>query len=324
MINYTFSVTNNGNLTLTAVGVADVPTAPAGGIDRDLSEPHRSDRHVYGGNHHLGAGPDGHLQRSLHGHPGRHQPRLDRRPRDDPGHAPSNGTVNATSNIVTVTVTQSPSLTIVKMATPPSLTHAGDTITYTFNVTNNGNVNLTGVGVTDNPQPPAGALTTGPTCQSLTNPSASCSGATTALAPGQEATFTGTYVVTQADINHGSIVDHATAQGTPPAGGTTSATSNTVTVTATQSPSLTIAKSATPATVTAAGQPVNYTFTVVNNGNVTLTSVGVTDVRRRQRVASLRLARACRTRPTRATGAIHHLASGPGGHVHRHVRRDAG
>ena len=38
--------------------------------------------------------------------------------------------------------------------------------------------------------------------------------------PGQIATFTGTYDVSQADINHGSIVDHATTQGTTPSGGT--------------------------------------------------------------------------------------------------------
>ena len=80
-------------------------------------------------------------------------------------------------------------------------------------MTNSGNVDLTDVGVTDNPQPPAGPLTTGPTCQSLANPSGTCSGATTSLVPGQEAVFTATYVVTQADVDHGSVVDHGHGYG---------------------------------------------------------------------------------------------------------------
>ena len=80
--------------------------------------------------------------------------------------------------------------------------------------------------------------------------------------PGQTAIFTGTYTVTQADVNHGSIVDHATTQGTTPSNGTVNASSNTVTVNVTQSPSLFIAKAANPTTVTAAGDSAQYTFTV--------------------------------------------------------------
>ena len=72
--------------------------------------------------------------------------------------------------------------------------------------------------------------------------------------PGQTAIFTGTYAVTQADVNHGSIVDHATTQGTTPASGTVNASSNTVTVNVTQSPSISIAKTATPTTLTHVGR----------------------------------------------------------------------
>ena len=88
--------------------------------------------------------------------------------------------------------------------------------------------------------------------RSLTGPTGTCSGATTTLLPNQTALFSGTYDVTQADINHGSIVDHATTTGTTPSGGTvTSPSSNTVTVNVTQTATLSIAKSATPTTVTA-------------------------------------------------------------------------
>ncbi len=260
------------------MGVTDVPTAPAGGVTatcQDLTDPtgtcSGATTTLVPGQTAIFTGTYTVTQADIN-----HGSIVDHATAQ--GTTPSSGTVNATSNTVTVTVTQSPALSIVKTATPTTLTQAGQTITYTFDVTNTGNVNLTGVGVTDNPQPPAGALTTGPTCQSLSNPVGTCSGATTPLAPGQGAVFTATYVVTQADVDHGSIVDHATATGTTPTGGTVDGTSNTVTVTATPSPSLTITKSATPTTVTAAGQSVTYTFHVVNTGNVTLTSVGVTDV----------------------------------------------
>ncbi len=83
-------------------------------------------------------------------------------------------------------------------------------------MTNTGNVSLTSVGVSDTQSAPAGALTTGPSCVSLATPSAACSGATTALMPGQVATFTGTYFITVADLNHGTVDDSATASGTPP------------------------------------------------------------------------------------------------------------
>ena len=131
------------------------------------------------------------------------------------GITPSSGTVNASSNTVTVSVTQSPSLTIAKSANPTTLTGVGETITYTFD------------GPTRQRQPhwrrrdrpsrsPGGRAHHGPDCQGLSNPIGTCSGSTTALAPGQQAVFTATYVVTQADIDHGSVVDHATTQGQLP------------------------------------------------------------------------------------------------------------
>ena len=192
------------------------------------------------------------------------------------GTTPSDTPVTAPSNPVTVDRDPIARISITKGATPTTVTAANQSVDYTFTVTNSGDVTLTDVGVTDMPTTPAGVVTA--TCQGLTNPVGTCSGTTTTLAPGQVADFTGTYVVTQADVDHGSIVDDSTTQGTTPSGGTATATSNTVTVTVTQSPGISIIKAATPTTVTAANQSVNYTFTVTNSGNVTLTGVGVTDV----------------------------------------------
>ena len=135
------------------------------------------------------------------------------------GTTPSGGTVTSpSSNTVTVSVDQMPGIAITKSASPTTVTAAGQTVTYTFSVHNTGNVDLTLVGVTDIPTAPAGGVTA--TCQSLSAPTGTCSGPTTSLAPGQIATFTGSYTVTLADLNHGSIVDDATTQGDTPTGGT--------------------------------------------------------------------------------------------------------
>ena len=276
-VTYTFTVANTGNLTLTTVGVTDVPTAPAGIVIptcTSLSSP---------------AGTCTGTSTTLL--PGQiatftgiytvTQADIDHGSIVDSavaaGTTPSDTSVTADSNSVTVDVTQSGSLSIAKSASPTTVTAADQTINYTFTVTNTGNVTLTGVGVTDVPTAPAGGVN--PTCQILTNPGGTCSGATTSLEPGQTAIFTGPYTVTQADVDNGSVIDVATTQGTTPSGGTTPiATSNTVTVDVTPSPLLSISKTADPTTVTAANQTINYTFTVTNTGNVTLTGVGVTDV----------------------------------------------
>ncbi|HVA09592.1 MAG TPA: hypothetical protein VNG12_22930 [Acidimicrobiales bacterium] len=129
----------------------------------------------------------------------------------------TSGTGNSGGHFsVTTPASVSATVTVQKSASVAWVSSVGQTISYTFVVTNTGNVTLSSVGVTDTQSAPAGALTSGPTCQALTSPSASCSGAITSLAPGQVATFSATATVTQADISHGSLNDAATATGTPP------------------------------------------------------------------------------------------------------------
>src|SRR6202042_1674171 len=177
----------------------------------------------------------------------------------------------------TVPAIPSPAVSITKSAAPASVSTVGQTVTYTFAVKNTGNLDLTGVSVDDTQQAPAGSLASGPTCQSLSAPSGTCSGSSTSLAPGQGATFPATYIVTQADLNHQSIHDSATATGTPPTGPSVTSPPATATVPAIPSPAVSITKSAAPASVSTVGQAVTYTFAVKNTGNVDLTNVSVAD-----------------------------------------------
>jgi uncharacterized repeat protein (TIGR01451 family) len=169
---------------------------------------------------------------------------------------------------------QNPRLTIVKTATPaPVIATVGDVITYSYLVTNTGNVTLTDVTVDDTHLPPAGPLATGPTC-----PPAAAS-----VAPGQTVTCTATYLTTQADIDNGRVNNTATATGQPPtpAGGPTpppevSPPSPWETPIPSR-PSLAVVKDSDPDEAHKVGDTITYTYTVTNDGNVTQTDITVTD-----------------------------------------------
>ncbi|MEK2494661.1 hypothetical protein WN990_34460 [Kitasatospora purpeofusca] len=105
------------------------------------------------------------------------------------------------------------SMTIVKKAKETEFSGAGQTLHYTFTVTNTGTVPLSGVTVTDQ----------GPGSPTVTCP-------VTVLAPGASTTCTARYTTTAADVHAGKVTDHATVTATAPGGTTVTATSNTVTV----------------------------------------------------------------------------------------------
>ena len=162
-------------------------------------------------------------------------------------------------------VTQTPALSIVKTADPVTVTAAGDSVDYSFVVTNTGNVTVTDVTVTDTFTAPAGPELT-VTCPDTT------------LAPAASTTCTASYTVTQADVDNGSIVNSAVADGLDPTG-TPVPTSDpsTATVTATPAPGLSIVKTADPTTVTAAGDTVAYSFVVTNTGNMAIANIDLVD-----------------------------------------------
>jgi uncharacterized repeat protein (TIGR01451 family) len=85
------------------------------------------------------------------------------------------------------------------------------------------------------------------------------------LDPGEQVTCSATYTITQADLNNGSLTNTAIAS----AGGTPSNEAK-ATVTAVQDAALSLTKSASPATYSAVGQTIAYTYVVRNTGNVRL------------------------------------------------------
>ncbi len=172
---------------------------------------------------------------------------------------PPKGPVVTAMSSVCIPAQQSPAITIKKTASVSSFSAPGTLITYSYLVTNTGNVTLDPVTVTD---PMVGL-------SALSCPDSS-------LAPAANETCTATYTTTQADVDNGSICNTGTATGTPPQGqGVTDQSS--LCVPAEQSPSISVVKTADVPTVSVVGQVVTYSFLITNTGNVTLHDVDLTD-----------------------------------------------
>ena len=157
-----------------------------------------------------------------------------------------------------------------KTASPTTYAADGVAVTYTFAVSNTGNVMLTNVGVTD-PLPGLGAIT----CNWAGSSDAGTPAGT--LSPGETVSCSAGYTTTQADVDAGQVNNTATAIGTPPTGPNVTDT-DPATINSTALPAaIGIDKTASPTTYATDGVNITYTFLVSNNGSVTLTNVGVTD-----------------------------------------------
>lgn len=103
------------------------------------------------------------------------------------------------------------------------------------------------------------------------------------LAPGETLLCTGTYTVTQADIDNQSLTNTADATGTDPQGDTISGTDTVDQPLVTPISSINVVKTIEPAPAsgqpafTDPGQPLTFAITVTNTGNVTQASTTITD-----------------------------------------------
>ena len=179
---------------------------------------------------------------------------------------PAGGDLTDPTDSATAQATQTPSLSVEKSS--PTITYAavGDTLTYSYLVTNTGNVTISG------PFSIADDRSSDESCP-----------VTASLAPGDTVTCSATYSVTQADLDAGFVTNTATASGSFTFDGDAAPTpitsdSDSVTITATQSPALTLDKTITAGTpYSAVGDTISYQYLVTNTGNVTISGISVSD-----------------------------------------------
>jgi uncharacterized repeat protein (TIGR01451 family) len=149
------------------------------------------------------------------------------------------------------------------------IANPGDIITYTFDVTNIGNVSLFNVEITD--------ILSGLSTIDL-------SAFDGELSPGESFQATATYAVNQSDIDAGEVNNETTVIAENPDGEPASATdSDLETVPIPQNPSLVINKQGTFIDQDgnggiSAGDKLSYTFDVTNDGNVNITGVIINEV----------------------------------------------
>ncbi len=150
---------------------------------------------------------------------------------------------------------------------------AGEAIDYVFTVTNTGNVSLIDIVITDDKATVSGSPIAGP------------------LAPGaSDGSATGVYTLTQADIDAGQVENSAEATGQDPQGNSVTAQSAppggnpgdpTVTAMAQEGESDFVKEAnhndANGNGQVDVGEVIDYSFTVENTGNVSLTDIVVTD-----------------------------------------------
>src|SRR5439155_94503 len=148
----------------------------------------------------------------------------------------------------TVTAQQSPALTLVKIASPTTYSATNQTITYTYVVTNSGNVDQIGRA----------------SCRERME-TATCTGRSKEM--GVSITCTASYTILQTDRDARTVTNR---DWTSDVYSSELVTSNEAhqTVTAQQSPALTLVKIASPTTYSATNQTITYTYVVTNSGNV--------------------------------------------------------
>jgi uncharacterized repeat protein (TIGR01451 family) len=170
----------------------------------------------------------------------------------------SQGNVNSNASSATVDLE---TLSLTKTSTTSAYGAAGDTINYRYVVDNTGPDTLTGITVSD---PTASGISCTPNNEPFS------------LASGASETCTGTYTVTQSDVDNGSVTDTATASGTDPSSETVTSNSSSATVDASNATS-SLSLSIDPPAYGKAGDVVPWTYQVTNTGTTTENGISVAD-----------------------------------------------
>ena len=169
---------------------------------------------------------------------------------------PGDNSITSNSSSVTVDRTL---LTLTKSAVSTGYGAAGDVVSYQYLVTNATLGTLTNISVSDN------------LVSSVSCPDSS-------LAPSDSETCTGSYTVSQADVDNGSVTNTAQASAVDSDQVTVESGSASVTVQALYATtSLSLMKSTTSTGYGAAGDTIPYDYLVTNTGTTTLSGITVND-----------------------------------------------
>ncbi|WP_181409914.1 DUF7507 domain-containing protein [Martelella alba] len=176
------------------------------------------------------------------------------------------------SNKVTIAASQMVQLELEKKGTitnrEASAYLSGDTITYSFTVTNRGNVTMRDIRIVDAMFAADGAIT--PASVAVLN-------------AGDTASFTATYQAVQADVDRGSIINHATVTATGPDGNPLAdppEAEHRIDADARAEAKIIktgLLEDANENGVGESGETVTYGFEIENTGNVTLRDIHVAD-----------------------------------------------
>lgn len=254
---YTFDVVNTGNLTLADVKIEDALAISDFAFDWDKS----TDSHTAGGTLSPGERVTASARYALT------QADIDARGVKNTAEAfgtdPAGRTVKAKAEAETVIET-APGIALEKTVDLARIAdpEAGDRLTYSFLVTNTGDVTLKDIDFTDD--------------HTLTD--LTWEPALGELAPGKSAKGTAVYSLTQADIDAGGVLNKASVSGRTPSGEKVSAEAEAETELM-STPGISLAKTTPNAIITgaAAGDTVPFDFLITNTGNVTLTGTELTD-----------------------------------------------
>jgi len=174
---------------------------------------------------------------------------------------PSGGGVGDTTSLTTDMPDAAPGVALVKTASIEPFGPAGSTIEYRFAVENTGNVTLRDVVVTD----------------ALVSPAYECTIPVLAVGVTDDVTCVFGYVVQQADVDAGEILNSASVEATDPFGTVVTASDSLATQGTAAAPRLNATKVGIVGGDGSAGSVVTYTLSVVNTGNVTLAVTGISD-----------------------------------------------
>jgi uncharacterized repeat protein (TIGR01451 family) len=171
----------------------------------------------------------------------------------DPDGNPVSASATASVELTSPPSEEIPAIEVTKSADKTTAS-PGDTITYTYTITNTDNVTISNISLEDDKL--------GPISDNIT------------LAPGENITATATYTVSEGDLEQGSIVNKATATGTDPEGKTVTA-NDTATVELYKS-GLQVTKEADRETASFM-ETINYAYTITNTGDVALSNITLSD-----------------------------------------------